>query len=223
MTNTDRLPILALISGGGSNLQSLIDAVEEGRINAVISAVISNRPSAYGLQRAQIHGIASDVIDHRHYSGRHEFEKALRDRIETYSPALVLMAGFMRVLTEEFVACYEGRLLNIHPSLLPDFRGLHTHNRAIDAGVQVHGCSVHFATSDLDSGPVILQASVSVLPIDDAESLAARVLEKEHIIYPLAVKWFCEGRLRLHQNAAELDGKSLAEPLQLESLNKELL
>ncbi len=223
MSDTTRLAIVVLISGGGSNLQSLIDAVKAGRINAKIRAVISNQPNAYGLQRAQNHGIATDVVDHRQYSSRHEFEEVLRNKIETYNPELILMAGFMRVLTEAFVTHYRGRLLNIHPSLLPEFRGLHTHIRAIEADAKLHGCSVHFATSDLDSGPVIIQASVPVHSDDNAEALAARVLEKEHIIYPLAVKLYCDHRLRLSANTVQLDGKSLVKPLQLETLNKEMM
>jgi phosphoribosylglycinamide formyltransferase-1 len=183
-----------------------------------VAAVISNRPDAYGLQRAAQAGLATEVVDHMHYPDRAPFEAALAAAIDRRDPGLVVLAGFMRILTPGFVAHYHGRLLNIHPSLLPKFRGLHTHQRALEAGETVHGATVHFVTEELDGGPRIVQARVPVLPGDTPDVLAARVLAKEHRIYPLAVRWFAEGRLRLGAGGAELDGVALTEPLRLEAL-----
>ena len=211
-----RLPIVVLISGGGTNLQAIIDAANRD-LPVEIKAVISNQADAYGLERAKQAGIPTAVLKHRDFPDRDSFDAALMKLIDSYRPGLVLLAGFMRILTPDFVRHYHGRMLNIHPSLLPDFQGLHTHQRAIEADVQKHGASIHFVTEELDGGPIILQASVPVLPDDDADNLAARVLEKEHIIYPLAVSWFAQGRLLLNDaDQVVLDGKIIDSPVQLE-------
>jgi phosphoribosylglycinamide formyltransferase-1 len=185
--------IVVLISGRGSNLAALLGA----DIPARCSAVISTRPEAQGLALAHAYGVATRVLDHREFAERSAFDAALAREIDGFAPDLVLLAGFMRVLSGEFVSRFSGRLLNIHPSLLPAFPGLHTHRRALAAGIKIHGCSVHFVTSELDHGPVIVQAAVPVHDDDDEAALAARVLEMEHRIYPLAVRWFVEERLQL--------------------------
>ncbi|WP_456377290.1 phosphoribosylglycinamide formyltransferase [Thiolapillus sp.] len=211
-----RLPIVVLISGSGSNLQAIIDAANKD-LPVEIKAVISNQPDAYGLERARRADIPVAILEHQQFPDRESFDATLADLIDSYQPQLVLLAGFMRILTPGLVRHYHGRMLNIHPSLLPDFQGLHTHQRALEAEVQKHGASIHFVTEELDGGPVIIQASVPVLPGDDAETLAARVLEKEHVIYPLAVRWFAQGRLSLNErDQVVLDGKILAAPVQLE-------
>lgn len=185
--------IVILISGRGSNLEALLRA----ELPCRVGAVISNRPDARGLEIARSRGIGTVVVDHRDFRSREAFDHALRDQIDPHSPDLVVLAGFMRVLGQEFVAAYQGRMMNIHPSLLPAFPGLSTHRRALEAGVRVHGCTVHFVTPNLDNGPVVIQAAVPVLEDDDEERLAARVLAQEHVIYPQAVRWFVEGRARL--------------------------
>lgn len=184
--------IVILVSGRGSNMQAIVDAAIPG---ARIAAVISNRPDASGLAFAAERGIETAVVDHKAYADRATFDQALAGCIDGYRPDLVVLAGFMRVLTDDFVRRYEGRLINIHPSLLPSFPGLHTHRRALEAGVRVHGATVHFVTATLDCGPIIVQAVVPVLPGDDEARLAARVLAQEHCIYPQAVRWFVDGRL----------------------------
>ena len=185
--------IVILISGRGSNLQALLDAdLPECRI-----AVISNRPDAAGLIHSHRRGVATSVVDHRDFAIRADFDAALAEAIEIHEPDLVAMAGFMRVVGEDFVRRFEGRLINIHPSLLPAFPGLRSHAQALAAGVKIHGCSVHFVTPLLDNGPIVIQAAVPVLPGDTEETLAARVLEQEHVIYPRALRWFLEGRLGL--------------------------
>ncbi len=184
--------IVILVSGRGSNMQAIVDAAISG---ARIAAVISNRPDASGLAFAAEHGIETAVVDHKAYADRAAFDQALAECIDGYRPDLVVLAGFMRVLTDEFVRRYDGRLINIHPSLLPSFPGLHTPRRALEAGVRVHGATVHFVTATLDCGPIIVQAVVPVLPGDDEARLAARVLAQEHRIYPQAVRWFVDGRL----------------------------
>ena len=186
--------IVILISGRGSNMEAIVRARIPG---ADIVAVIANRPDATGLAFAVDHGIVTQVVDHKAYPSREAFDAALADAIDAHRPDLVVLAGFMRVLTDAFVLRYAGRLLNIHPSLLPSFPGLHTHRKALEAGVRVHGATVHFVTPTLDCGPVVIQAAVPVLPGDDEAALAARVLEQEHRIYPQAVRWFVEGRLSL--------------------------
>lgn len=203
--------IVILISGRGSNMEALLDA----RLPARIAAVISNNPAARGLVTARDRGIATAVVDHRAYPDRDGFDAALAAEIDRHSPDLVVLAGFMRILTEPFIGRYRGRLMNIHPSLLPAFPGLDTHRRALAAGARTHGCTVHFVTPQLDSGPIIVQAAVPVLPGDTEEKLAARVLAEEHRIYPQAVRWFCENRLRLGGDGAvtvEGVGAALASP-----------
>ncbi|MFO1369658.1 MAG: phosphoribosylglycinamide formyltransferase [Marinagarivorans sp.] len=201
--------IVVLISGGGSNLQSLIDACAASQIDGQISAVISNRPNVKGLERAHSAGIPQQVIDHTSFADRHGFEKALTDAIEHHAPDLIVLAGFMRVLTAEFVNQYLGKLINIHPSLLPKFTGLHTHQRALDAQETHHGASVHFVTAELDGGPIIIQDRVAIDAQDDAASLAAKVLVKEHQIYPQAVQWFMSGDLEFKQGTCFLHGAPL--------------
>lgn len=207
------LPVVVLISGGGSNLQALIDAAARDLINIAIKAVISNQADAYGLQRASSAGIETRVLDHHDFTSREAYDRALMGLIDSVDPGLVILAGFMRILTPTLVNHYQGRMFNIHPSLLPKYRGLHTHQRALDAAETVHGASVHFVTADLDSGPLVLQAMVPVEADDDAETLAARVLVKEHIIYPKAVGWFADGRLMLGNDGVPvLDGERLTSP-----------
>jgi len=186
--------VVILISGRGSNMEAIVRAQIPG---AQIAAVISNRPDAAGLGFAAAHGIAAQIVDHKDYPSREAFDAALAATIDAHEPDLMVLAGFMRVLTDGFVSHYAGRLLNIHPSLLPSFPGLHTHQRALEAGVRVHGTTVHFVTPTLDCGPIVIQAVVPVLPGDDEAALAARVLEQEHRIYPQAVRWFVDGRLSL--------------------------
>ena len=184
--------IVILISGNGSNMQAVIEAAARedwlGRLGARVVAVISNKPEAAGLGLAQQAGIATEVLDHRAYDNRESFDAALMQAVDRYAPALVLLAGFMRILTPGFVRHYEGRLVNIHPSLLPAFPGLHTHRRAIEAGCAQAGATVHWVTPELDHGPILAQAAVPVLPGDTEQTLAARVLEQEHRIYPQAVR-----------------------------------
>lgn len=205
---TDQLPIVVLVSGGGTNLQSIIDAAG-GELPVEIRAVISNNAQAYGLERARRAGIPTAVLDHRGFDDRESYDRELKALIDSYGPELVVLAGFMRILSDGFVRHYEGRMLNIHPSLLPRYRGLHTHARCIEAGDVEHGATVHFVTPDLDAGPVIIQARVPVLPGDTPERLAARVLEQEHRIYPEAIHWFAADRLKLEDGRAILDGRPL--------------
>jgi phosphoribosylglycinamide formyltransferase-1 len=189
--------IVILISGRGSNMNALLAARAAGELPVDIAAVISNRPDAGGLADAAAAGVQTRVVDHKAYGGREAFDAALAECIDAFQPDLVVLAGFMRILSDGFVGRYAGRLLNIHPSLLPAFPGLDTHRRALEEGVRVHGCTVHFVTPTLDHGPIVIQAVVPVLAGDDEARLAARVLQQEHCIYPQAVRWFAEGRLRL--------------------------
>jgi phosphoribosylglycinamide formyltransferase-1 len=213
----DRLPIVVLISGRGSNHNAIIDAMEAGELPVEIRAVISNRPEAAGLQRAALAGIRTIVIDHACHSDRAAFDRTLAATIDALQPTLVVLAGFMRILTPEFVEHFYGRLLNIHPSLLPAFPGLHTHQRALDAGCSEHGASVHFVTATVDGGPVIAQVKVPVHANDTATSLAERVLQQEHRLYPLVIRWYAEQRLGLAPDGRVLlDGMPLDEPRQLE-------
>jgi phosphoribosylglycinamide formyltransferase-1 len=186
--------IVILISGRGSNMEAIVRA---GIPGARIAAVISNRPDAQGLEIARGLGIEGIALDHKKFAGREEFDVALAAEIDRFEPDLLVLAGYMRILTDDFVRHYQGRMLNIHPSLLPCFTGLHTHRRALAAGVKVAGTTVHFVTPELESGPIVCQAVVPVLAGDDEDSLAARVLKQEHRIYPQAVRWFVEGRLHL--------------------------
>ena len=184
---------------------SILDAIAAGELPANVAAVIANRPEAAGLETARARGIPVRLVDHRHYADRAAFDAALAETIDAFAPDLVVLAGFMRILTPDFVQRYRGRMLNIHPSLLPLFTGLHTHRRALEAGVRVHGCTVHFVTPELDHGPIVIQAAVPVLDGDDEPALASRVLAQEHVIYPLAIRWFVEGRLHLLDGKAKLD------------------
>jgi phosphoribosylglycinamide formyltransferase-1 len=194
------MSVVVLISGRGSNLQALLDA------GIPVSAVISNRADAGGLAIAARHGVATAVVEHRRFPTREAFDAALADEIDRHAPRLVALAGFMRVLTPGFVARYAGRLVNIHPSLLPEFPGLDTHARALAAGAKRHGCTVHFVTAELDHGPIIAQASVPVQPRDTAETLAARVLAEEHVIYPRALRWFLDGLLVVEDGKVRVKG-----------------
>jgi phosphoribosylglycinamide formyltransferase 1 len=189
--------LVILISGRGSNMEAIVRACANEAWPARVAAVIANRPDAAGLAFAASQGIATAVVDHRQFPDRESFDAALAREIDAFEPELVVLAGFMRVLTDGFVDRYAGRMLNVHPSLLPMFPGLKTHQQALDAGVRLHGASVHFVTPTLDHGPIVLQSAVPVLAGDDAAALAARVLETEHVIYPRAVRWFVEGRLAL--------------------------
>ena len=206
------LPLVVLISGGGTNLQAIIDAASAD-LPVDIRAVISNEADAFGLERARRAGIETRVLDHRAFADREAYDAALAALIEEYKPGLVVLAGFMRILTAGFVRHFHGRMLNIHPSLLPRYRGLDTHARVLAAGDREHGATVHFVTEELDGGPLIVQARVPVLANDDIQTLAHRVLEKEHVIYPAAIRWFAEGRLRLDDHRVTLDGKPLAAPV----------
>jgi len=214
-------PIVVLISGGGSNLQAIIDATLMNQLPVDIRAVISNVAGAPGLDRARRAGISTDVIEHSQFKSRRAFDTALQNAIDTHHPKLVVLAGFMRLLSDEFVNHYRGRMLNIHPSLLPEFKGLNTHRRALEAyhtgKLNKHGASVHFVTPELDGGPVILQAEVPVKENDSTETLAARVLAREHQIYPTVIRWFAEGRLHLQDNRVILDGKALDHPVLFDS------
>lgn len=206
--------IVILISGRGSNMEAMIAARDAGQLPVNIAAVIANRPDAKGLETAAAAGIATRCLDHKAFAGREAFDTALAACIDEFAPDLVVLAGFMRILTPDFVRHYEGRLLNIHPSLLPAFPGLHTHQRALDEGVRVHGCTVHFVTAELDHGPVVIQAAVPVLDDDTEDTLSARILRQEHRIYPQAVRWFAEGRLQLDGMKVRVQGEQ-AEPATL--------
>jgi len=207
------LPVVVVISGSGSNLQALIDDAAAGRPYRIVG-VISNRPGVLGLQRAETATIPNRVIDHTEFRDRESFDAALAEAVEEFRPRLVVLAGFMRILTSSFVDRFAGRLLNIHPSLLPAFQGLHTHRRALEEGVSQHGASVHFVTSELDGGPVIAQVRVPVRGEDTEPELAARVLEREHQLLPQVVTWYAQGRLALREERVWFDGSPLQAPLQ---------
>ena len=203
-----------LISGSGSNLQAFIDQVNSGELDIEISLVISNKADAYGLERANNAAINSDCINHRDFSSRLEFDQALMQRIDQVKPDMVILAGFMRILTPEFVNHYQGRLINIHPSLLPKYPGVDTHQRAIDAEDQWHGASIHFVVPEVDAGPVILQGRLAINSDDTAESLQQRIHKIEHKLYPLAVKWFSQKRLENKNGKILLDGELSSKQLQ---------
>lgn len=207
--------LVCLISGRGSNLAALLAAAREERweqrLDARFAAVISNKPQAAGLAIAAAAGVPTRVVAHGDFGSRDAFDRALMVAIDAHQPALVVLAGFMRVLTEGFVTRYAGRLINIHPSLLPSFTGLHTHERALEAGCKVHGATVHFVTPELDHGPIILQAAVPVLPDDTPETLAERVLAQEHVIYPRAVRWFAEGLLEVEDGIVRVNSPKAAQ------------
>jgi phosphoribosylglycinamide formyltransferase-1 len=196
--------IVILISGRGSNMEAIVRACQAEGWPARIAAVISNRPDAAGLKFAASHGIATAVVDHKTFADREHFDAALAQAIDGFSPDLVVLAGFMRILTPGFVKHYAGRMLNIHPSLLPCFPGLHTHEAALAMGVKVHGATVHFVTADLDHGPIVLQAIIDVRQDDTPQSLAARLLTQEHVIYPRAVRWFVEDRLSVENGVVRV-------------------
>jgi phosphoribosylglycinamide formyltransferase 1 len=208
-----RRPIVILISGRGSNMRALIEQSRAPGAAFTVSNVLSDQPDAAGLESARALGVPARALPAAKPGDRAAYDCALADAIENCSPALIVLAGFMRILTPQFVARFAGRILNIHPSLLPKFPGLHTHRRALEAHESLHGATVHFVTEQLDGGPPVIQARVAVTANDDAASLAARVQVQEHRIYPLAVRWFCEGRLRYGDGQAWLDGKLLREPV----------
>jgi phosphoribosylglycinamide formyltransferase-1 len=205
--NTPRTPVVILLSGRGSNLQAIIEQMTAGRLAIDIRAVISNRAEAQGLALARAARITTQVIESRDYSDRDQFDAALMRAIDAHAPRLVILAGFMRILGADFIRHYALRLINIHPSLLPAFKGLNTHARALQAGVKRHGASVHFVTPGVDDGPIIIQSALDVLPGDTAETLAQRVLQLEHRIYPQAIQWFIAGRLSLDNGNVLLDGE----------------
>jgi phosphoribosylglycinamide formyltransferase-1 len=207
------LRVVVLVSGRGSNLQAIVREIEAGRLDAQVTAVISDRADAAALPWASERGIATAVLAPKSYSGRDAYGDALAKLVDSHAPDLLVMAGFMRILSDGFVNRFLGRALNIHPSLLPKYTGLHTHRRALEAGDRVHGASVHFVTPELDGGPVVLQASVPVLPGDDENRLAARVLRQEHMIYPESIGWFADGRLEMRDGAPWLDGRPLTAPI----------
>ena len=210
--------IVILISGSGSNMVAIADAVKNENMEADVAAVICNRPEAAGLQKARDRDLPVVVLDHKAFTSREDFDRALMAQIDEFAPDLVVLAGFMRILTADFVAHYHGRMLNIHPSLLPKYQGLNTHQRALDDGESEHGVTVHFVTEELDGGPNVIQAVIDVNDDDDANSLQQRVQLQEHVIYPIAVKWFVEGRLSMIGNHARLDGNVIpATGLQLTS------
>lgn len=210
MSESTGCRVVVLISGSGSNLQAIIDKCKTDKIDATICAVISNKSKAFGLERAENAGITTAIVDHKAYQNREDFDDALKETIDQFEPELVVLAGFMRILTAGFIRHYLGRIINIHPSLLPKYPGLNTHQRAIDADDKTHGTTVHFATEELDGGPPILQASVNINSDDSVETLAARVLIEEHKIYPRVIDWFAQGRLVLEDNHAWLDGEKIA-------------
>jgi phosphoribosylglycinamide formyltransferase-1 len=210
--------IVVLFSGSGTNLQALIDAVQRGEINGTVCAAITNNPAAPGIQRAQQANIPLQILDHKQFDAREVFDQALAQLIDDYAPDLVVLAGYMRILSCEFVRHYAHRLLNIHPSLLPKYKGLNTHQRALDAGDREHGCSIHFVTDELDGGPVFLQAIVPIQADDSATQLAQRVQKQEHIAYPLAVSWFCDEKIAWHGEQLVFDGQPLSQPIMLDDV-----
>lgn len=213
--NTSLIRIVALVSGEGSNLETILNATERGEIPARVVATISNRPHARSLERATRHGVPALVVDHKAYPDRESFDAALARAIDAYQPDLVILAGFMRILSADFVDHYLGRMLNIHPSLLPAYRGLNTHARALEDGADYHGASIHFVTHELDGGPVVIQGTVAIQPGETPQQLAKRVQTIEHQLYPRVINWFANGRLELTRGRVTLDGKPLEVPEQL--------
>ncbi len=220
MSNNSKPSIVVLISGSGSNLQALIDACTPDS-PFTISAVISNKADAYGLERAKKAGIPTLCIDHKNYVDRESFDTALIQAIDSYDPSLLALAGFMRILTSDFVQHYQRRTINIHPSLLPKYRGLHTHRRVLETDDTTHGCSIHLVTDELDGGPLIIQSKVPVLADDTEDILAKRVLKDEHIIYPMVVNWYAQGRLQFTEQQILFDGKVLEKPIILQEICNE--
>ncbi len=219
--HTPPLNIVVLISGSGSNLQAIIDAINAGKLHAKISAVISNRPNVKGLERAKLAGIATHTFDHTKFENRAEFDQQLMHTIDQYQPQLIILAGFMRILTDEFVAHYDGRMLNIHPSLLPEFKGLNTHQRALEAKVSQHGVSVHYVSNELDGGPVVLQAVMDVQTGDTIESLQQRIHSLEHVIYPMVIEWIAQHQLEIIDQQVYLNKQRLTSPAKW--INKQLI
>ncbi len=209
--------ILVLASGSGTNLQALIDASRERGFPGEIIAVGCNTPGAFALERAAQANIKTFVVNHKSYGSREEFDGALMAEIRRLNPDLIVLAGFMRILTGDFVRAFRGQMLNVHPSLLPAYTGLNTHQRVLDAGDSKHGVSIHFVTEELDGGPVIAQAEVTVAKGDTADSLAERVQQQEHILYPIVVRWFCEGRIQLGTDGVLFDGELMSQPMRLPS------
>jgi len=207
--STKVVRIAVLLSGSGSNLQAIIDYLDQNPLNGKIVLVLSNRPETQGLERAKKHNISTELLDHTRYESRESFDQALSETLKNYTPDLVVLAGFMRILTPDFVEQWLGKIINIHPSLLPKYPGLETHRRALESQDTEHGATVHFVTAQLDGGPAIIQASVTISNDDDEKSLATKVLAKEHVIYPLAVKWFVQGRLTLLDSHTYLDNEVL--------------
>ena len=201
--------IVVLISGNGSNLQAIIDACKQKQIKGTIRAVFSNKADAFGLERARDAHIPAHALEASQFASREAFDRELVQEIDAYAPDVVVLAGYMRILSPGFVSHYSGRLLNIHPSLLPKYPGLHTHRQVLENGDEEHGTSVHFVTDELDGGPVILQAKIPVFDGDDEDDITERVQSQEHAIYPLVVSWFVDGRLEMRDNAAWLDGVKL--------------
>lgn len=208
----ERFPVVVLISGRGSNMRVLAERAASGALPIDVRAVLSDKAEAQGLQTARELGIATEALSARSFADREAFDAALADRIEAYGPKLIVLAGYMRILSSAFVQRFAGRMINIHPSLLPKYPGLRTHERVLAAGDSVHGASVHFVTEDLDSGPVILQGRVPVLPSDTPESLSARVQRAEHIIYPQAVDWLAQGRVAMRGGQTWMDDKPCPTP-----------
>lgn len=206
------LRLVVMISGNGSNLQAIIDAIRRGKVAADLVAVVSDRPDAFGLERARKAGVTARVVLPRDFADRAAWQAELLKVVDSFSPGLVVLAGFMRILDDAFVAHFSGRMINVHPSLLPALRGLHTHRRALAERLAHHGTSVHFVTPELDGGPVILQARVPVLPEDDEAALVARVQAAEHVIYPRVIQWFATGRVKLYDNRVTLDGTPVDVP-----------
>jgi phosphoribosylglycinamide formyltransferase-1 len=209
----EKASLVVLISGSGSNLLAIIDAIKNNQLNAEIKAVISNRATASGLEHASRENISTHVVDHKQYPSRELFDQAMMQIIEPIKPDLVVLAGFMRILSKDFIAKYQHRLINIHPSLLPKYKGLNTHQLAIDNKDEIHGASVHYVNFELDSGPVVIQAEVPVLATDTAETLAARVLQEEHKIYPMAIQLHVSGRVRFDNEQLKFDNRALTKPL----------
>lgn len=210
------LPVVVLVSGYGSNLQVILDRTAAGSLPVTVRAVVSDRPEAEALKRARIAGVAVETVTSTEFPAKGAYDLALNAAVERHAPSLVVLAGFMRILGPEFVRRHLGRMLNIHPSLLPKYRGLHTHRRALEAGDRVHGCSVHFVTEELDGGPVVARAEVPVLAGDTEATLRTRVQQQEHRLYPEVIGWYATGRLRLEGQRPSLDGVPLLIPKQLD-------
>jgi phosphoribosylglycinamide formyltransferase-1 len=198
--------IAVLVSGGGTNLQAIIDAIEAKKLDAKIEVVLSNRADAYGLARARNHGLSTEILDHKNYPSREAYDQAVVDLLRGRGVELVVLAGFMRLLSPVFVKAYSNRIMNIHPALLPSFPGLHVQKKAVDHGVRFAGCTVHFVNEECDEGPIIIQAAVPVLPDDSEETLSARILTQEHRIYPRAIQLYAEGRLHVVGRRVMVDG-----------------